>query len=337
LAGLAILVIAALLYYRLQKSPFRWDLFLATFRGVHWIWFSAAILLILLTYFGRALRWEVMLRPLESSPSLWNINSATVIGFTAIFLLGRPGELVRPYLISLKEGVSFSSQMAAWLIERIFDLLAVLLIFGYALTRIPANDLHLGPALRWVLEAGGYLVAGLGTLCLLVLFVFRSFSDFAEQRIMSALTFLPDAIQSRISKTIAAFSEGMRVTRDPANLALLCFYTLLEWSIIVSGLFALFHAFPITASLSLTDVMIFVGFVAFGSIVQIPGIGGGMQVVAIVVLTEIFGMSLESATGMALLNWLFSFVAIVPFGLILAFHEGINWRKLRHLREDVAV
>jgi uncharacterized membrane protein YbhN (UPF0104 family) len=117
----------------------------------------------------------------------------------------------------------------------------------------------------------------------------------------------------------------------------LCFYTLLEWTIIVGCLFAFFHAFPITARLSLTDVMIFVGFVAFGSIVQIPGIGGGVQVVAIVVLTEIFGMSIESATGIALLNWLLTFVIVVPFGLALAFHEGLNWRRLRHLREDVAV
>ena len=36
-------------------------------------------------------------------------------------ILGRAGELVRPYLISLKEQVPFSSQMAAWLLERILD------------------------------------------------------------------------------------------------------------------------------------------------------------------------------------------------------------------------
>jgi uncharacterized protein (TIRG00374 family) len=333
----ALLGIAVLLYYRFRKSPFDWTVFVATFTGVNWAWLTLSILLVLLTYSGRALRWEVMLRLRETKPNFWSINSATIIGFTAVFLLGRPGELVRPYLISLKERVTFSSQMAAWLLERIFDLLAVLLIFGFSLARIPADELQLGPALRWVLQTGGYLVAGLGAVCLLVLLVFRSFSDFAEHRITSALTFLPDSVRFRVGKAIGAFSEGMRVTRSPGNLSLLCFYTLLEWTIIVGCLFAFFHAFPITARLSLTDVMIFVGFVAFGSIVQIPGIGGGVQVVAIVVLTEIFGMSIESATGIALLNWLLTFVIVVPFGLALAFHEGLNWRRLRHLREDVAV
>ena len=46
------------------------------------------------------------------------------------------------------------------------------------------------------------------------------------------------------------------------------------------------------------------GFVSFGSIVQIPGIGGGMQVVSVLVLTELFGVRLELATAFALFSGL---------------------------------
>ena len=330
---MALVAIAILLYYRFCKSPFQWDVFLATFTGVDWFWFFTSICLILLTYVGRALRWAVMLQPLREHPSLWNINSATVIGFTAIFLLGRPGELVRPYLISIKERLSFSSQMAAWLLERILDLLMVLLIFGYSLTKIEANA-GFGAGLQWVLHTGGYLAVGIGTLCILVLVAFRSFSDAAQQRIMRALSFLPEVARQRISKTVAAFAEGMIVTRNARRLALLVFYTALEWALIVGGIYALLHAFSITSGLRLTDVMIFVGFVSFGSVLQIPGIGGGVQVVSALVLTEIFGLPLEAATGMALLIWVLTFVAIVPFGLLFAFHEGINLQKLKHLPEE---
>jgi hypothetical protein len=56
-----------------------------------------------------------------------------------------------------------------------------------------------------------------------------------------------------------------------------------------------------------------------------------MQIAAALVLTEFFGLTLESATGIAVVLWLVSFVAIVPVGLILAFHEGVQWRNLRHL------
>jgi uncharacterized membrane protein YbhN (UPF0104 family) len=87
---------------------------------------------------------------------------------------------------------------------------------------------------------------------------------------------------------------------------------------------------------SLVDVLIFMGFVSFGSIVQIPGIGGGVQVVAVVVLTELFGLRLELATSFAFLVWAITFVAIVPFGLLLALREGLNWRSLRQIGREAA-
>ena len=76
-----------------------------------------------------------------------NLLSATVIGFTAITLFGRPGEFVRPYLIAVKEQVPVPSQFAAWVLERIFDLLMALLVFGFALTRVQSSGVHVGPTI----------------------------------------------------------------------------------------------------------------------------------------------------------------------------------------------
>ena len=87
-----------------------------------------------------------------------NLLSATVIGFTAITLFGRPGEFVRPYLIAVKEQVPVTSQLAAWVLERIFDLLMALLVFAFALSRVQASGLHVGANLTWVLAVGGRIV-----------------------------------------------------------------------------------------------------------------------------------------------------------------------------------
>ncbi len=76
---------------------------------------------------------------------------------------------------------------------------------------------------------------------------------------------------------------------------------------------------------------------AFGSIVQIPGIGGGVQVVSVLVFTEIYRLPLEAAAGLAVFIWIITFVVIVPVGFVLAFHEGLNWRKLKHLSKDVTL
>ena len=71
------------------------------------------------------------------------------------------------------------------------------------------------------------------------------------------------------------------------------------------------------------------GFVSFGSLVQLPAVGGGAQMTAVLVLTEIFAVPLEVATGLGVLLWFISFVAILPLGTLLAFHEGLTWARIR--------
>ena len=335
LIGLAVVAVLAAIVYRMRGTSFQWTLFIGTFQNIHWTWLAASICLMLLTYVGRAVRWEVMLRPLGRKLKIWKLTYDTAIGFTAVVLLGRAGELVRPYLISLSSGIPFSSQAAAWLLERMLDLLVVLLLFGFALTRIHTHNLPVGPSLQWVLGAGGYLVSALGAVCLILLILFRNFAEPVQKRILSALTFLPEERRLRVAKMLTAFSQGMQATRKAGFLALLLIYTGIEWAIIIGSYYTLFLAFPASASFELTDVVVFLGFVSFGSIVQVPGIGGGIQVVSIVVLTQIYGLTLESATGLALFLWIVTFVVVVPIGLACAFHQGLNWSKLKHLPDEI--
>jgi len=334
LVALATLIILGILAVRSSGASFNWSLFLDTIQGVSWIWLTVAILLMLLTYVGRALRWEVMLQPLGRKVSIARLTSDTVIGYMAATLLGRVGELVRPYLISVSAGVSFSSQIASWLLERVFDLLAVLLIFGFALVRVPSHGLPFGPGLRWTLHAGGYLAAVAGFVCLLVLVAFRNFSTSARERILAALSFLPSDYYMRSNKMLNAFARGVEVTKNPGPLGQLTIYTGIEWALITATYAALLKSFAATRFLKITDVVTLLGFIAFGSIVQIPGIGGGIQITSIVVLTEIYGLSLESASGIALFIWIITLVVVVPLGLACALHQGMNWHKIKQLATE---
>jgi uncharacterized membrane protein YbhN (UPF0104 family) len=110
-------------------------------------------------------------------------------------------------------------------------------------------------------------------------------------------------------------------------------YSVLEWALIVASYWCLAASFT-ALSFTFVDVVVFMGFVALGASVQIPGIGGGMQLMAIVVLTELFGVRLEQATVFAFLIWILTFVAVVPVGLLLMMKEGLEWDKLRRLNLD---
>jgi hypothetical protein len=319
---------------RWDELQFEWGRFASSFLELRWQWVLAGTVLALLTYLGRAIRWAVMLEPLSPRPDLRGLVKATVIGFTAVVLFGRPGEIVRPYLIAIREKVPLSSQLAAWLLERIFDLLAVLIIFGFALGHLASTGLRLGPRFAWVLEIGGLLIGTLAVGCLVALLLFGRFSAPVRDRALSALRFLPAGLHQRIAGFLTSFLQGAAATRVRGSMLRLILYTGLEWVIITLGVWAILAAHPVTSTLGPVDVLVFLGFISLGGVIQIPGIGGGFQIVAIVVLTELYAVPVEIATGVTLLLWVTAFVVIVPFGLALGLHEGLNWRRLIEIRRE---
>lgn len=319
----------------LQASGFSWTLFLATFSKLHWGWLMLATLCAVATYFGRALRWAVLIRPLRAHPSIWNLFKATVIGFSALVILGRPGEFVRPCLIARKEGVPIASQLAAWVLERVYDLLIALIIFGFALRQVRDSAVSAGPALSWVLEVGGTVVLVACAGCLLILLAIGRFMPPLRRLLMSSLGFLRRHHLSRVEQMAGAFMQGAESAKSIGAVFQLIAYTVLEWILIAGCYVCIMRAFQGIRPFSLLDVVILMGFVAFGSLVQLPGVGGGVQVVTVLVLRELFGVSLEEATGVALAIWIITFVVILPLGLPLALHEGLNWEKLKNLGEEV--
>jgi glycosyltransferase 2 family protein len=332
-AALAAVVLLA--WWALRERGFDWAVFWSTLARLDWVWLVVAALLALATYLGRALRWMVLMRPVKPNPSFWGLASATAIGFAAITVLGRPGEFVRPYVISLKERVPLSSQLAALLLERIYDLMMALILFGFALSRVRDSEVQAGPALSWVLAAGGWVAAGIGVACLVVLALIRNYAETMRTRLLDALRFLSATSFARAERLVNAFVQGVESTRSRRSLLQLTGYTVLEWVLIAGCILAVVRAYGDTLPFGLVDVMIFMGFLAFGAVIQIPGIGGGVQVVSVLVLTELFRVPLEVATSAAMVLWIITFVVIVPVGLALALHEGLNWRKLKDLQREV--
>jgi glycosyltransferase 2 family protein len=309
---------------------------LASLERLNWSWLLLSLVLILATYYGRALRWIIFLKPLKPKPSLSRVLSATIIGFSAVTLFGRPGEFVRPCLIAMKEGVPVASQIAAWVLERIFDLLMALLVFGFALSHLAATGFHGGAKLAWVFATGGR-VTGVCAVAILVSLVFlRHFAAAFERFLLARLRFLKPARFQKVARFLQSLVQGVESARSDAALVTILFYSIIEWMLIAACYWCLVQAFSRVFTMTFVDVLVLMGFVSFGAIVQIPGIGGGVQVVAVLVLTEMFGIRLELATSFAMFVWILTFVAVVPIGLVLALKEGLDWRSLRRLGREAS-
>jgi uncharacterized protein (TIRG00374 family) len=305
-----------------------------TARGAHPGLLALSAGFVLLTYVGRALRWRVMLRPIRPEARLRPILTATVVGFTAVVFFGRPGEVVRPWLIARHERVPLPTQLAAWLLERVLDLLMVLLLFGFALLRVRPEAA--GPQIRVVLASSGTLAVLLGIFCVLILLASALYAEGARRWFSILIRWLPARLASRLDALFQAFMDGMKVTGSASSVGALLAWTVAEWLLILAGVYCALAAYPPTAGFGPFDTAVLTGFMAFGSVVQLPAIGGGMQVAAVLVLTELFGLTLEAAAAVALLLWILTWLTVVPVGIAAAFSEGLRWGSLRQVKDEMA-
>jgi len=110
--GLVVLVaLAALGVYAQHKHPFHWHAFVEQFKLADWRRIGIAFGCIYLAYVFRALRWALLLKP-NKKVAPFSLLGTQVIGFTAVALIGRIADLVRPYLVARKTGLAVSTQIA---------------------------------------------------------------------------------------------------------------------------------------------------------------------------------------------------------------------------------
>src|SRR6516165_1418043 len=125
ISGVVVAVLAALIYLQFRAwETFDWSKFLAQTGRVNKLFILGGVAFTYLAYVLRAVRWKIFLRPIRPQTTTLQLLSPTIVGFTGLSLLGRPGEFIRPYLIARRTNTPVSSQIAVWTVERIFDVAA---------------------------------------------------------------------------------------------------------------------------------------------------------------------------------------------------------------------
>lgn len=327
IGGFCVLAILIYVQFRVWGS-FDWRTFLAQTRRAR-IWpFVKAVTLIYISYIVLIARWKVFLRPLRRS-SLASLFAPTVVGFTGIVLLGRPGELIRPYLLARSEEVSFASQMAIWFVERLFDLGACLILVGIALMADPT--LNALPYFGKIREATLVMATALLATCLVV-FPLRSRLPQLSGWAHAACHRLAGKFGWRAADDVQAFSRELFTSSCLLKVTGL---SLLLWSLNAVACWEVIHAYPDPLDqLGAAATTLVMGFGILGSLLQLPAVGGGSQLATIGALAHVFGMPKELAVSCGIALWLVMFASIVPAGLILAQRAELS---LRGLSKETAV
>jgi hypothetical protein len=293
-----------------------------------------SIVAIYACYAIRALRWQLLQRNLGPS-RFWQIYAMTLAGFASVFLLGRPGEPVRVLLLSRKEKLPVADLFGIYLVERILDTASTLVVAALALLLIETRHGVNETAARFVpaFQAAGALL-GVVVLAAIAFLVFLRVRGTAMLEKSLGGWLAAKNWKTRVAKIILGFARGVQTVRTWGDLALATLYSAVHWFLVLMVYLWIAHAFGgRLGEMNLGDAMLVMAFTLVGSVVQLPGIGGGSQLASILVFTKVFGVETELATAAAIVLWLITFAACTLVGAPILVHQGLSLGQLKQMAE----
>jgi hypothetical protein len=291
---------------------------------------TVAIVIICLAYLVRAFRWGALLKPL-SAARIGDLFVATTIGFSAVFLIGRAGEVVRPVVLPVRDPrVSPSAALVTILIERIYDFMAVALMFAI-------NLIWFRPPVALEGSFGRIRVVGLAMLTgtmlgIVFLLWFRKNSAAVLavlDRLCSRWRFIPQRGAKLVIRLLEQLSSALRVLVNVAELAETVGWTALLWIGIASANLLVLRAFHL--DVGVTETVFVLGLSLLGSVVPTPGGAAGAFHAATAAGLLFLGVKKETAAALSIVLHLVDFGPAVLFGLFYFIRGDLSISRLRTL------
>lgn len=294
---------------------------------VDWTKIAIGLGCIYVAYVVRAVRWALLLRPNKRVPLL-SLLGVQVIGFTSVALVGRVADLTRPYLTAKKTGLTLSTQIAVYIVERLFDAGSMALIFSSVILLAPAGAL---PHPEVFKKVGLWGLAGTVAGALFLVLV-RLAGGVVAGFFEKTFGVLSKALGQAMGEKIRSFRTGLDTLRTPGDLVVTLALSLGMWGLIALAYMETALAFvasPQLASMTLAKGLVLMIVSGGASVFQLPVLGWFTQIgVVATALSSFFGVAPEPATACAAMLLIVTFLAVVPVGLIWAQFEHVSLRKV---------
>jgi len=323
--AIGILISALFLYLAFRRADLG-EIYAQLRVARYWI-LVPAVALTILSLWVRAYRWGFLLHPLKRiGPG--TLFSATAIGFMCNNLLPmRLGELIRAFVIGRSTGVRASAAFATIVVERLFDLFAMIGLFGFLLVFAP---FHNRPFKMGALMA---CIGGLIALGLLILFHLRPHTC---ERWLRPL--LPRLVRERVLSLLRSFAGGLEIFRDLPRLLGVAGLTIVMWLLIAIVIKLCFSAArleelgsPLPPTASLVSLVV----IAIGVMVPSgPGFVGTMHAAAVFGLEIVGYRHADLALSFAILYHASQWVPVVIVGLIYLVKENLSLGQVKRISSE---
>jgi uncharacterized membrane protein YbhN (UPF0104 family) len=323
-----VVALAVLIYFLRGRIHFDVRSFLEQIRQVSLGHVAAGVALIYVCFWLRSMRWALFLKP-QKKVHARTVLGSQFIGFAAVGLFGRLADLTRPYLIARRTGLSVSSQVAVYTVERMFDLGAAALIFSTAVAFMPKTPPM--PHAEVIARFGH--VSLLGTLVLAVFAVALRVTGEAVARFAQVVFGLVSAkFGASVAEKIRGFRDGLRVLASLQDFAYAAALSLGMWGMIALAYVQSVHAFvdtPQLAQMSFGQTMLLMASSIAASVVQLPVVGWFSQIgVLATAMKGLFDVPWETAMACGTVILCVCTLSVIPVGLIYAQVERVSLKKV---------
>ena len=284
-----------------------------SFRSANYLYAVPILLIVLLVLFFRSYRWGIILEPRIKYPQ-WPLFIITAIGFMTISILpARLGEFTRPFLVKQKSGIRISSTMATIVVERVFDLLTLMVVLGMVILTIP-----LPPE---IFKAG--LIILIIVLAIFVLLLLLVGKKELSLKILNVIfDKLPGQVGGFIKNQLHAFIEGLEILPDVKKTLYVAFLSAIIWGLLALSCYLMFFAFGF--KLSLINAFALTVIIAIGVMLPAaPGFVGNYHYACVLGL-KFFGVNEAAALSYAIALHFLQLIPVIGIGLGLLPSQNIS-------------
>lgn len=297
--------------------------------SIRYIYILPAVLMVAVSFLFRALRWRYLIASFKKVKTS-NLYSPLMIGLMGNMLPARAGEFIRAYLLSKKEGISYSASFATIFIERLFDLFFVLLLLAWVLffesAIFPHGDSGIKSGIMEYMIKFGWISFGL---CMLIL-LFSVFLQYRNQQAMELIKFfikpLPIKWGEKIISVVNSFSEGLKILRDKRGFTAAVLLSFLICVVIILTFYFLYLAFDLDTKLPVLSSLILLCLVVdiFVALFPTPGFLGSFHAACVAALHGVFNISKAIALSYGIVSWLVFMGFTVVVGVFFALKDNIS-------------
>lgn len=269
-------------------------------------WIAPSLALLAASIALRALRWRLLFAP-GRRPPLRDTAAALLVGlFFNNILPFRAGEAARLVDLSRRTRVSRTETLATIAVERLFDVLTLLILLFLALPFLPD--------VTWV-RAAAWLALALGFALAVAVGLLVVFGDRALRVLLWPLRWLPFVSHERWEYAPTMLGLGLAALRRPGLAATALVLTTLSWLVMAASFWALMPAFDLELGYEAGLLALIAAGLAM--VIPSPPAALGVFEAAIVVALGAFDVDASRALSYALVLHAVNFFPYMAAGLVV--------------------